>query len=186
MATDPARPEQPEPPEKKHRSRWIWVSALLGLAVVGLLVWALSLQSDLDDANAKNEQAQQTGSSIASAAKSAYEDLTQQLGATNEDLQQTEQDLQQAQQDAENAQKQADAAKQKADSTSNELDKAQAEADQAKAEAEVATSKAKVLGDCAKAYVNAAKGLLDGQSREDVKASLQSITDQCQAAFAAA
>jgi TolA-binding protein len=183
MASDPARAEQP--PEK-HRSRWLWVSAVLGLAVVGLLVWALSLRSDLDDANAKNEQQQETGSSIAIAAKDAYDELASDLGATNEDLEQTEQQLEGAQQDAEQAQKDADAAKQKAESTSDELDKAKAEADQAKAEAEAAGSKAEIAGECAKAYVNAAKGLLDGDDRDAVREQLQGITDDCRAAFAAA
>jgi hypothetical protein len=197
MATDPARPgqlqppdsagppESPEPP-KQHRSRWFWVSALLGLAVVGLLVWALSLQSDLDESNAKNEQAQDTGSAIATAATDAYESLASELGATNEDLADTEQQLDDAQQAAEDAEKQAEEAKKKAESTDDELDKAKAEADQAKAEAEAAGSKAEIAADCAKAYVNAAKGLLDGQDRETVKASLQGITDDCRAAFAEA
>jgi len=203
MGTGPERPEQPpesaeafaryagsEPPPdeppKKHRSRWIWVSGLLALGCVGLLVWALSLNSDLDDANAKNQQQQETGSSVATAAKDAYDSLASELGATNEDLQQTEEQLQGAQQDAENAQKDADAAKQKAESTSDELDKAQSEADQAKAEAEVAGSKAKIAAECAKAYISAAGGLLSGDDKDSVKQTLQGITDQCRAAFEAA
>ena len=173
------------PPHKKHRSRWIWVSVVLGLACVGLLVWALSLNSDLDDANAKNEQQQEAGSSVASAAKDAYDSLASQLGATNEDLADTEQQLESAQQDAEQAQKDADAAKQKAESTGDELDKAQAEADQAKAEAEAAGSKAKIAAECAKAYISAAGGLIDGETREAVRASLQSITDDCRASLSA-
>ena len=181
-------PPGAEPSTKRHRSRWIWVSGLLALACAGLLVWALSLNSDLDDANAKNEQQQETGSSLASAAKDAYDSLAAELGATNEDLDQTEQQLEDAQQDAEQAQKDADAAKQKAESTSDELDKAKAEADQAKAEAEAAGSKAQIekyAMPTVREGVSAASGLLDGQSREDVKASLQGITDDCQAAFAA-
>ena len=186
MATDSPRPEQPvQPQEKKHRSRWIWVSGLLALACAGLLVWALSLNSDLDDANARNAQQQETGSSIASAAKGAYDSLAADLGATNEDLDQTEQQLEGAKQDAEQAQDDADAAKQKAENTSDELDKAKAEADQAKAEAEAAGSKTQIAAECAKAYVNAGKSLLDGAEREDVRAQLQGITDDCRAAFAA-
>src|SRR5690242_19318605 len=64
--SEPPPPPPGEPPTKR-RSRWIWVCGLLALACVGLLVWALSLNSDLDDANAKNEQAAEAGSSIASA-----------------------------------------------------------------------------------------------------------------------
>jgi Skp family chaperone for outer membrane proteins len=180
MATDPARPDPP----KKHRSRWIWVSGLLALACVGLLVWALSLNSDLDDANAKNAQAAETGSSIAGKAKDAYDQLASELGSTNEDLANTEQQLADAQKQAEDAQKQADEAQQKAENTDDELQKAQAEAEQAKAEADAAGSKAKVAAECAKAYISAAGGLLDGEDRESVKSKLQSITSDCQAAFA--
>lgn len=197
MASEPARPEQPVPPpggppiagdppqKKKHRSRWIWVSGLLAVACLGLLVWALSLNSDLDDANAANEQQQETGTTIASAAKDAYDSLAAELGATNQDLEQTEQQLDEAKQSADQAQQDADAAKQKAENTSDELDKAKAESDQAKAEAQAAGSKAEIAAECAKAYVSAASGLLDGADREDVRAQLQGITDDCRAAFAA-
>ena len=192
MATEPLPSNGPPPgepaaePKKKHRSRWIWVSALLGLVVIGLLVWALSLRSDLDDANAKNEQQQEAGGAVASAAKGAYDELAAQLGATNEDLAQTEQDLDSAKQDAEQAQKDADAAEQQAENTDDELDKAKAEADQAKAEADAAGSKAKIAGECAKAYVSALGGLLDGGDADAVREQLSGITDDCQAAFAGA
>lgn len=185
-AADGTQQPPAEPPKKQKRSRWTWVSAILGLAVVGLLVWALSLRSDLDDANAKNEQQQQTGGKVAAAAKGAYDSLAAELGATSDDLDATKQELEGAQQDAEQAQKDADAAKQKAESTDDELDRAKAEADQAKAEAEAAGSKATIAADCAKAYVSALGGLLDGQGREAVRAQLQGITDDCQAAFAGA
>ena len=181
-----SEPPPPGEPPKKHRSRWIWVSVVLGLACVGLLVWALSLNSDLDDANAKNEQQQETGSSVASAAKDAYDSLASELGSTNEDLADTEQQLQDAQQDAEQAQKDADSAKQKAENTSDELDKAQAEAEQAKAEADAAGSKAKIAAECAKAYISAAGSLLGGEDRDAVQQTLQGITDECRAAFEAA
>src|SRR4051795_8967918 len=45
-------PQYTEPPDAqapaKHRSAWMWVSGLLAIVAVGLLVWALSAQSDLD------------------------------------------------------------------------------------------------------------------------------------------
>jgi len=191
MATEPLPSNGPPPDEpaaepKKHRSRWIWVSVLLGLVVVGLLVWALGLRSDLDDANAKNEQQQEAGGEVASAAKGAYDALAAQLGATNEDLAQTQEELDSAKQDADQAQQDADAAKQKAENTDDELDKAKAEADQAKAEADAAGSKAKIAGECAKAYVSALGGLLDGGDGAAVREQLSGITDDCQAALAGA
>ena len=49
----------------KKKPPWIWIAvcSVLLVAVVGLGVWALSLQSDLDDANA---QATQTSEQVAS------------------------------------------------------------------------------------------------------------------------
>src|SRR3954469_16247631 len=101
-ADAPPGPEQP----KKHRNVWLWASIALAVAVVGLLVWGLNKQSDLDAANDQAPQAEATasqqqdnGSAIIAAMKSAYDDLKQQIGATNEDVQQTQDDLDQAQQD---------------------------------------------------------------------------------------
>jgi hypothetical protein len=187
-AADGAQQQPPAgPSQKKHRSRWIWVSALLGLACAGLLIWALVLRSDLDDANAQNAQnaqKQETGGKVAAAAKAAYDSLAAELGATTDDLDATQQELEGAQQDADQAQKAADEATQTAESTDDKLDTAVAEADQAKAEAEAAGSKATVAKDCAKAYVSALGGLLDGGQKDQVRAQLQGITSDCQAAFA--
>jgi len=62
MSTTNPEPDAPldDATTKPHRNRWIWVSATLGLLVVGLLAWALSMRSDLDSTQAKlssNEQA---------------------------------------------------------------------------------------------------------------------------------
>src|SRR4051795_2190898 len=103
---DGAGPPAGEQP-KKHRNVWLWASIALAVAVVALLVWGLNKQSDLNAANDQAAQAQaqadqqkDSGSAIVAAMKSAYDDLKQQLGATNEDVEQTQEDLDQAQQDA--------------------------------------------------------------------------------------
>src|SRR3954468_16219104 len=107
-----AGPPPPGEQPKKHHNIWLWASIALAVAVVGLLVWGLNKQSDLDAANdqaaqaeAKASQQQDNGSAIVAAAKSAYDDLKQQIGATNDDLDQTQNDLDQAQSDADQAQK---------------------------------------------------------------------------------
>jgi chromosome segregation ATPase len=89
------------------------------------------------------------------AAKAVYDDLTAELGATQEDLAATEQDLQDANANAKQAEKDAAAAEKKAASADNETDKAKAEADQAKADAKATESKATVVADCTKAYFSA-------------------------------
>jgi chromosome segregation ATPase len=121
------------------------------------------------------------------AAKSLYDDLKEQLGATQEDLAQTQQDLETANQQAEQAEQDAAAAKKKADQASNDTEKAQAEAEQARADQKAAESKAAIAADCAKAYVSAFGALFEG---DDVKAQatkvreqLSQIHDDCQTAF---
>lgn len=203
----------------KHRSPWLWVSLLLGAVAIGLVVWALTLKSDRDDArqqltsteqqldqtksDLEQQQAQpaatptpednRSGGALVAAgglavAKSVYDDLTSQLGATQEDLAATEKELEQANADAEKAQKDADAAEKKAKDAGNETDKANAETDKAKADAKAAESKATVVADCTKAYFSALGTLFEGDDpkakAETVRKQLKGITTQCQDALA--
>ena len=73
------------PPQRRH-SRWIWVSALLALVAVGLTIWALTLRSDLD--NAQQE----------------LDTTTQQLASTKQDLETTKKELATTQQDVDDLQ----------------------------------------------------------------------------------
>jgi hypothetical protein len=50
-------PAEEEP--AKPRKPWIWLSALLAIVAAGLLIWALTLQSDLDSTQQELESAQQ-------------------------------------------------------------------------------------------------------------------------------
>jgi hypothetical protein len=121
------------------------------------------------------------------AVKSIYDDLRQQLGATQEDLAQTQQDLDKANQQAEQADKDAAAAKDKASHASNETEKAQAEAEQARAETEAAQSKASIAIDCAKSYISAFGTLFDGDDlkaqADKVRTQVEQITADCKTAF---
>jgi chromosome segregation ATPase len=185
----------PEPqPSEHHRNPWIWISAALAVIAVGLLVWGLKTQADLDDANqqVKDLQAQiskgkTAGGAAAVSFKAAYDDLEKQLGASNADLASTQQDLQAAEQDAAKAQQDASAAKQKASQSGNATDKANAEAEQAKAEAKAAESQTAIVTDCAKTYLTAFGSLVqsDNPSEEaaTVKNELQSISDTCKKAL---
>jgi hypothetical protein len=193
-----ATPDRREPPggqvPKKRKNWWVWVSAALALVAAGLLIWALALRSDRNEAEqdandlqTQLDQREETGGTVVTAAKGLFEDLTAQLGATSEDLAATEQDLKDANGAAADAEKAAADAKKKADSAANQTDKAKAETNQAKADAKAAESKAAVAADCAKAYVSAIGSLFEG---DDVRAQaakvsdqLKSITGECQAAL---
>jgi septal ring factor EnvC (AmiA/AmiB activator) len=180
---------------KKRRNPWIWISALLAVVVAGLLVWALKTQSDLDSTQqdvaaleAQAEKSQDTGSAVVGAVKAAYDDLTQQLGSTSEDLAAAEQKVKAAEETAAQAEQDAAAAKQHAAQASNETDKAKAQADQAKAEAQAAESKAAIAADCAKAYASAFGSLFEGDSvsaqASAVKQELGTISASCKASLA--
>jgi Alanine-zipper, major outer membrane lipoprotein len=189
-ATPDAAPPAADQPEK-HRNVWLWLSIALAIAVVGLLVWGLNKQSDANAANdqaaqarAQADQQQDGGTAIVAGMKSAYDDLKQQLGATDKDLQQTQDDLDQAQQDADQAQKDASSAKQDAADSKSETDKANAQADEAKARADEAQSKAAIVTDCAQAYFSAFGKLLDGSGADQVKQEIQGLTADCKGALA--
>ena len=197
---------------KKRRNWWIWVSAVLAVVAAGLLIWALTIQSDLDSAqqelagvqeeldstqqalDAARQDVEQlqsdaddgirTGVALG-AGKVLYDEFAEQLGATNEDLAATQQDLEEAQKAANQAEKDAEAARQKASDATDETEKAQAEAEQAKAELEAAEAKAAVAADCAKAYISALGPVFEGDGDEDqVRQQLSEITAACKDALA--
>ena len=139
---------------KKKRNWWIWVSAGLALALVGVVIALMQTRSDLDAAQ------KQAGDATASY-KTAYEDLEAELGAAEKDLASTQQSLEQAKQDADEAEQAAEAAQQQAatageqaDNADTAIDEADAVADQAKAEAKAAESQAAAVTDCANTFLD--------------------------------
>jgi uncharacterized protein (DUF3084 family) len=197
-ASAPPTPESPPagagtaPP--KHRNRWIWVSALLAAVCVALLIWGLSTRSDLDDANQQVStlqgqiaQGKQTGSDKAADYQKAYQDLEQQLGASNQDLAAAQQDAKAAQAEADQAQQDADAASEKAANAKSKTDKANAQTDKANADAKAAQAQAQEMQDCAKAFASAVATVSAGDDPqaavEQIKPDLQAIAPGCKAAF---
>jgi uncharacterized protein YoxC len=65
---------------KKHRNTWVWASAALALVAVGLLVWALVLNSDLSSTQDELDGAQQELTS----AQKAVDTATPQPTATEQ------------------------------------------------------------------------------------------------------
>jgi chromosome segregation ATPase len=185
-------PEQA--PQKKQRSPWMWVSIALALACVGLLVWGINTQSDLDDANAQVDHLQNqlgagavTGTAVAASYKSAYNDLEQQMGTTSADLSSTETQLEDAQKATDKANEDAAKAKDKADKAQNETDKANAQAEQAQAEAEAAKEQANVTTECAQALLTSTGAVLQADDPkaegEKQKKQLEGIAADCKKAL---
>ena len=164
-------PQTPAP--RKRPWGWITVAGLLAAAVVGLAIYAAGLNSDLDDANARIasqqeqiEQSQDVGADVVAAAKGAYDDLSAQLGAAQED----------ASQAAEQAAEMLDQAEQAAAEAQGTADEVQKQADAAQAKAEAAAT-------CAQSFLSAFSGVFSGATlREGVEATvaeLQALQPQC-------
>ena len=86
----------PDEAPKKKRNAWIWVSAGLGLIAVGLLIWALTLRSDVDSTQGDLDSAKQELASTEEELATAQ----QELGSTKQELDTAAQQLDDATQAA--------------------------------------------------------------------------------------
>ena len=130
----------------------------------GLAIYA-STSSDLDDANARSPPSRNRsirpghGADVVAAAKSAYDDLSAQLGAAQEDASQT----------AEQAAERLDQAEQAAAEAQGTAEEVQKQADAAQAKAEAAAT-------CAQSFRSAFSGVFSGATlREGVEATVAEL-----------
>jgi hypothetical protein len=169
-------PAQPQAPRKRPWG-WIAVAGLLAAGIVGLGIYTVNLNSDLDDANAKIasqqkqiDQAQGTGASVVAAAKSAYDELSAQLGAVQEDASQA-----------------VDQAADQLDQAEQAAAEARGTADEVQKQADAAQSKAEAAATCAQSFLSAFSGVFSGATlKEGVEAAvdeLQALQPQCAAAL---
>jgi hypothetical protein len=197
--------------QAKHRNPWPWIALGIGVLAVGLLVWALILRSDRNEAD---DQAQATAGAVLQM-QQANDELSGQLGVTSESLEAAESDVadsEQARQDDEDradaaeqqaadAQQQAQAAKDKAakakdDSARSAAESeeaqaqaaaAQAQSEQTQADADAADARGAIVADCAKAYAAAVGEVFGADDRkaalDAAKTQIADITDTCQAAL---
>jgi DNA repair exonuclease SbcCD ATPase subunit len=154
-----------KPESQKRRNWWIWISAALGIAAVGVLIWALGMKSENDNANdqlvttqrelvATQEELERAQQEPARASTPEPEDdsrdgrpvltagavaaITALINDLQEELGATEQDLEAAEQDLEEATKQAEEADQKAAKAKKQAEQAGDATDKAEAEADQA------------------------------------------------
>jgi len=190
MSTTEPVPADADAP-RGRRSPWLWVSAVLALCCAGLLVWALTLRSDLDTSQqqvdslqAQIDQQAQTGDVVQSSLQAAYDQIVKQLGTAKGDLNALTQDIEAAKQTIADADERARAA------ASDAADRTQTRVDEAEAKAESAAAKTRVAADCAKAYLTAFGKLFEGNSIRaqvaTVRQDLQNIAADCQTALGGA
>ncbi len=169
----PATPSRADTAPRKRPWGWIAVAGLLAAGVIGLGIYALNLNSDLDDANAQIasqqkqiDQAQNAGGDVVAAAKSAYDGLSAKLGAAQGD----------ASQAVEQASAKLDQAQQAAVDARGSADELQKQADAAQAKAETAAT-------CAQSFLSAFSGVFAGETLqagvEATVAELQALQPKC-------
>jgi chromosome segregation ATPase len=180
--------------QKKQRSPWLWVSLVLLLGCIGLAVWGINTQSDLDDANTQMDHLQNqlgasavTGTAVVASYKDAYNELEQEMGSTNADLSTTQGQLEDSQKAADQANEDAAKAKDKADKAANETDKANAQAEQAQAEAKAAQEQTKAVTNCSKALLTSIGAVLQADDpkaeAEKQKSDLEQMAADCKKAL---
>jgi uncharacterized protein YoxC len=139
-----------------RRNPWIWISVLLLLVAIGLLVWALSLRSDLDaseqqvaDLQAQVDSGGSKAQDIAEAAQSLADDVRSAVGTASDDLAAVKERI-------------------------------EAQADDVSAKAEVAADCAEAYGTA----LSSLAGADDVAAQlSTLRADLESITDECRAAL---
>ena len=121
------------------------------------------------------------------AVKAVYDDMAEQLGATEDELAETQQDLATASEAADEAAADAKSAAKAATEADDAAAKAEAEKTKAEAEAEAEKAKSTVVKDCVRAYVTAFGELFEGDSPEDqaagVRDQLATVSTDCRGAL---
>jgi len=154
----------------------------------GLVVWGIVTRSNLNDAQAKLDESAAAQTTAVAGFKKAYDEITEELGATQESLAEAEQEVKDSSAAADQAQQAADAAQQEAEAVrQQEASAQQAEEKERDQAVKAAESKAEVTKSCAKAYAAALGSLFEGDSVKDqadaVRTQLQSVSADCSAAL---
>lgn len=175
--TDPGGTDSPDGGPRRKRRPWGWIvlAALLGAAAIGLGVYALQVNSDLDDAEATIAEQEQvlategTSDEALDAVAGAVGEITSALGATQGDVAQIEQQIAAASESLQ-------AAEDKVAAAADELERTEAERDAAEAKVEVVQA-------CAQSVVSAFRGAFEAESLragiDAAAAELRALQPQC-------
>jgi chromosome segregation ATPase len=194
MTTGDSDHDTTDPPRKRT---WMWISAALVVVSAGLLIWALTIRSDLDGTQEELANAQQELAGVQEELSGVQQELDgakQDLAALESEpdgrlatgvallsgkalydevaaeLDATNEDLAATQEQLEAADKDAADAEQDAEAAKQAAADAGTETEKAKAQADQATADVKAATaalDCARAYISAFGALFEGESAED-------------------
>jgi hypothetical protein len=181
MSADDPTPQEQEPQGKHRPTALIVLCAVLGIAVVGLAIWAFSAQSDADDAQAKLDAQERAASQatptptptaepaepaeVDPATQAQFEQIAEDLGAAGESLDAIEQELEQAAASY-------DEAVQAREEAEGVVETAQAEAEAFKAQLELTRT-------CLRGTLDAVAGAYEGGGLETAVAELQRLSGSC-------
>jgi chemotaxis protein histidine kinase CheA len=173
-----------EPGAHRRPTGWIVLSCVLTVAAVGLGIWAISAQSDADEAQAKLASAAKAATSstpeptaaptsastpasveVDPATQQQFEQVASDLGATSESVDQIEQDL--------------DQAAAKADSAEQARDDATGAVDTAKAEAQAISARFELTQTCLRGTLSALSSAFESGGLEAAVQQLQKLSGNC-------
>ena len=193
-----AAPASPDATPKPRRNRWIWATAAVGLLAVGLLIWALTLRSDLDGTQGELDTATQALTSTGQELESTQQELDAAAQQLDDATQPTPTPPASEEQDEGNGQtaalvaagalftglaRELGATREDVDATEKELADAQKEADEAEQEA----SAAKRQADDATDDADKANAQADQANAErDAAQAKARIAAECAKAYVAA
>jgi chromosome segregation ATPase len=191
-------PDPLQPAPHKRPTVWIVLCCGLAVAVVGVGIWAYSAQSDADDAQAKLATAQEQAVKAATpapteapttapteapgatatpaaaeldpATQQQFQQLADDLGATNANLDQLQQDL--------------EAAAAKVKTAQQERDDAKGALDTAKADVAAVQARIELTRSCLSGTLNAVSSAFTSGGVDAAKQELQTIADNCKSVAA--
>jgi septal ring factor EnvC (AmiA/AmiB activator) len=165
-------------------TKWKIATAVLAVVAVGFGAWAFSLQSDLDDKDAKIaaqqqqlDEQQDVATQVQDAASGAADDAQQALAELGQELEQVQGTATATQAEVQDAVDRAEQAAAEARASAGDA------AERAQARADEATAKAEAAGACARGYLSALAGVLDAASItegvERARSDIESLSGSC-------
>ena len=186
-------PASPPPAPRKRPIVWMIVAGVAVLAAIGLGIWAVSVNSDLDETQSELEAQTAAADAAAASAKAAEEQVAEQTAAANaaaaeleqissdnevfvvpnEDVAEMESDLAAAEQAVADANANLDAAQ-------DEASRLRAELEQARAERELARAERQQARICSRGSLGVIAAIGKGDS-DAATSELETVSDACAA-----